>query len=128
MKDLNKDKEILSYIAPNGKRIAARCKKDVIIKRGWYDYLMQRYDDNTSIRTPELFLREILHRLENGIEIVPKCRVCGKPLIFADKRYPTFCSKKCANSDPEILEKNKLHTSEAMKKYHEQKRMKNDSK
>lgn len=57
-------------------------------------YLYNRFndiDDNTTIS-------EILYRICNKIEVVPKCPVCGKRLQFKSK-YGVFCSRKCKYSD-----------------------------
>lgn len=129
MTDIKKDKEILNYVAPEGKLIAARSRKDLMEKRGWYNYLIERFSDVSNPSTDKkYYLREILYRLAYNIEIVPKCKVCGKPVVFRDKGFAEHCSKTCASNDPEVLARNKENVSIGMKKHHELKRLENDTK
>ena len=41
------DKIILDYIAPNGKLIAQRCSEHSLKKQNFYDYIINRYNNNT---------------------------------------------------------------------------------
>lgn len=118
MTDKNKDQEILNYIRPNGKLIPQRCLQSILKKNGWYDYLLQRYDNNTLKDTlnQKLLWREILYRLANNIEEPPRCKTCGKILTFSGTNYPVFCSKHCANIDPDVLAKNKAAVANSLKK------------
>lgn len=114
------DKEILAYIAPEGKLISQRCLRNVLIKRGWYDYLKHRFNDLSGhSEEKQLFIGEILHRLVNHIENRPKCKICGNPVIFK-AGYPTYCSRKCANADPEVLAKNKAGVSRTQSKNYQE--------
>ena len=124
MIDKNKDQEILDYIKPNGKLIPQRCLQSVHEKRGWYNYLMQRYDNNTLANSPnkKMLWREILYRLANNIEEPPRCKTCGKVVPFYDGDYATFCSKHCANIDSEVLAKNKAGVTKGLKKVYEERK------
>ena len=116
MIDKNKDKEILNYLTnEKGNLMSGRCGAPHLQKKGYLDYLMQRYNDNT-VKTDKV-LSEILYRLKRNIEVVPTCPVCGKSIIFDEisKNYQTWCSRKCANNDPEVLEKNRQGVSKSLK-------------
>ena len=97
--------EILKFMAPEGKLIPQRCLKSVLMKHGFLDYLMTRYTDLSLQESDKEHLREILYRMINHIEIRPLCKVCGKPLVFSNNQYLTYCSRKCSNNDPETLQK-----------------------
>ena len=122
MIDKNIDQDILSYIAPDGKLIAQRCIRSVMQKHNWYDYLLQRYTDNTSESGTKDEWREIIYRLFNSIDEPPKCKTCGKTIKFNDGSYAKFCSKHCANIDPEVLEKNRTGVSVGMKKVYSERK------
>lgn len=114
MKNEQLDKEILDHLTGlNGRLMAGRCGVDYLRKKGYLDYLMQRYSDNSSKK--EYPIAEILHRLKRGIEIAPVCPVCGAPIDFdREKMYKTWCSRKCANNDPTIKEKNSKSVSKVL--------------
>lgn len=123
MVDKEKDKQILNYIAPNGKLISQRCLKVVIEKQGFYDYLKQRYSDLSSKESEgSSFLKEIIYRLFNHIEERPVCKICGSLLTFKEGKYPTYCSQKCTNSDPEVLNKNRIGVSKALKEAYQERK------
>ena len=95
MKDIN-DEYIKSFLMPNGIVISHYTNEKYINKHNpeILTYLYNRFndiDDNTTIS-------EILYRICNKIEVVPKCPVCGKRLQFKSK-YGVFCSRKCKYSD-----------------------------
>ena len=95
MKDIN-DEYIKSFFMPNGIVISHYTNEKYINKHNpeILTYLYNRFndiDDNTTIS-------EILYRICNKIEVVPKCPVCGKRLQFKSK-YGVFCSRKCKYSD-----------------------------
>ena len=115
MVNLNLEKTILNTIAPKGKFVNARCTKAFLEKRGWLQYLHQRYTDNT-VSDEKIQLREILYRLLNNIDSVPKCKICGKPIVFNSKIYSNYCSQECINKDPEVLAKNSKSNSETQTK------------
>lgn len=69
MKDENLEKEFFDYILDeNGKIIAQRTLANVLDKRGYKDYLLQRYDD-LSATTEKEKLAEALYRITNNIGV-----------------------------------------------------------
>lgn len=113
-----KDQEIFNFIKPNEKLIPYRCRKEEFKKRGWVDYMLQRYDNNSLANSldEKLIWKEIIYRFVHKIEEPPKCKTCGKTIIFHNNHYATFCSKHCSNTDPEVLAKNKAGVSRGLKK------------
>ena len=106
------DIEIKNYIiGNNGKVMPGRTNPIILGKRGYYDYLLQRYSDNTTTG-----MSETVYRLVNGVEEVPHCPVCGKPIVFKNKSYSNWCSPKCRNNDPAVLAKNKAGVSASLKR------------
>lgn len=101
------EEEIFKYIAPEGKLIPQRCVIRLLKKKNWYDYLKNLYPNLTYPEGDVKFIREVLYRLINNIDELPKCRTCGKTLHFSNDKFPIFCSKKCSNADPEVLERNR---------------------
>ena len=56
------------------------------------NYIKNRFNDSNNET-----ISELIYRIENKIEEIPKCPVCGK-LVKYDKNkkhYRTFCSKEC---------------------------------
>ena len=93
--------------------MSGRTSETYLKKHGLYERLICLYSDCNSIR-------EIIYRLLNDIAERPVCKVCGKPVQFYVNHYPIFCSKKCVNSDPEVLAKNKAGVSKSLKKAYEE--------
>ena len=60
-------------------------------------------------------VRELIYRIENKLEEIPKCPVCGKPLAFYKRewKYKSFCSQECKNSDKgkEIIQQKTVKTN-----------------
>lgn len=57
------------------------------------EYLNNRFEDSASIQ-------ETLYRIEHGVEVKPKCPICGKPVEYVGKPsciWRTYCSNKCKN-------------------------------
>ena len=109
------DKIILDYIAPNGKLIASRCSANVLKKHNFYDYIINRYNNNTLSFGDEYYLRECLYRLVNNIETPPVCKTCGNIVKFCYTKYPTYCSRSCSNNDEDILKKISESCSKSLK-------------
>lgn len=103
----------------NGNFIPSKTTKTYLKKMGYFKYLMCKYDDNSTDK-----IIEILYRIKNDIDMIPCCKSCGNPVVYNiyKKRYPTYCSKKCANSDPEVLRKNAESVSKANKKAYEERK------
>lgn len=114
------EKRIIANLTDkSGNFIAQKINERYLKKIGYYEYLINRYNDNTTDK-----LIEILHRIKNDIDVVPRCKGCGNPVVYSRnvKGYPTYCSKKCANSDPEVLRKNAESVSKANKKAYEERK------
>lgn len=108
------ENEIREYlVGSNGKMIAARALPNVLKKRGYYDYLLQRYSDNTTTE-----FCETLYRFVNNIDEIPVCPECGKRITFslANRIYPNWCSPKCRNNSAEVKKKNASGVSKSLKK------------
>lgn len=106
------DKEILNQLLDkNGIAIPGRTNKDQLVKRGYYDYIINRYTDREGMS-----IKEILYRMRDGIDVAPICS-CGNPVRFSkhDMKYSKWCSRKCQNSDPEMREINARKISEYRK-------------
>ena len=97
------DKIVLDYIAPNGKLIASRCSAYVLKKHNFYEYIINRYSNNTLSIEDKHYLRECLYRLVNNIENPPVCKTCGNMIKFSYTYYTTYCSKYCSNNDEDVL-------------------------
>lgn len=106
------DDEILKFFSSNGKITSKRTSKGYICKYNpnLLDILYNRFSDTTH-DTPII---EILYRIKNGIEEVPKCPICGNPIKYTSGvGYFTYCSQACSKS-PEALERWKKKTHETM--------------
>lgn len=114
MEDPGIEQNIIAYCTDGGKLIPQRCTIPVLKRRGWYGYLLHRYGDNVSC-SDKLRVSESLYRIVNGIETAPKCKICGGPVKYTPARgYADFCSKKCQNTDPAVLEKNRSGVSKSL--------------
>lgn len=113
------DKDILDYIAPEGVLIPQRCLASVLKKHGFYEYVLNRYDDNSLDKNDKFYLRETLYRMVHHIEKRPVCKICGKPLVFTNNSYPNYCSRACSNKDEEVLKKISVSCSNSLKSAYE---------
>ena len=98
------DKEILKLVKTStGKFNNRRLTKEYLVSQGVYDYVINRYNDNSTD-----LLMEVFYRMENGLEEIPKCKSCGNPIKFnpSTRKYATFCSQKCSQNDPDIKKHN----------------------
>ena len=109
------DKIVLDYIAPNGKLIASRCSANVLKKHNFYDYIINRYNNNTLNIEDKHYLRECLYRLVNNIETPPVCKTCGNSIKFSYTKYPIYCSRYCSNHDVDVLKKISESCSKSLK-------------
>ena len=87
--------------SPTKKYIIEKRCNDKVIKRDFpefYKYILDNF--------PCKLFSEKLYRYYNNIIETPKC-TCGKDLRFLDfkRGYQTHCSRKCANSNKEKIEK-----------------------
>lgn len=106
------DDIILSYITKDGVIVPQRCNERVFKSRGWYDYVVGRYDDNTTNT-----FRESMYRLIHGIEETPTCCVCGKQMVFdvEERRFKTTCccdDKEINLDDKSVSKRKKMHHNE----------------
>lgn len=109
MIDLEKDKEIILYVTNNtNKIIPARANKKVLLKLNYLNYITNRYSDSES-------LSESLYRLVFNIEDRPKCKICGGKVKYSSGKFSNYCSPKCRNNDPYVIEKNKKGVSMSLK-------------
>lgn len=94
---INNDEECIEFYNQNlkgkGLKIISLNKKCP----DFLTYIRNRFTDTTSNE----MVRELIYRIENKLEEIPKCPVCGKPLAFYKRewKYKSFCSKQCKNSD-----------------------------
>lgn len=108
-----RDKEILDVLVDkSGKIIPQRTRDGYLKKYGYYDYLINRYHDRE-----DMTIREIVYRMYNDFEEIPKCQNCGNPVMYvwAKGEYSKWCSKKCQNSDPVMKAINAQKVSEYRK-------------
>lgn len=56
------------------------------------EYLLNRFKDNKNNN-----LSELIYRIKNNIEEIPKCLICGKPTYYRNGTigYSLTCSKEC---------------------------------
>lgn len=113
------DKNVLEYIAEKGNLIPSRCVKSVLIKHGFYHYIMNRYSNNTLSKDDKNYLKESIYRIYHNIEEPPRCKMCGSSILFKNNTYTCYCSRKCANSDPSVINKISQSCSLSLKKAYE---------
>ena len=95
MINIELEKEILNYID----RLKNGIKWNKLPKK-YENYLLQRYNDNSSVEL-KLCLKESYLRIKNNIDEIPKCPICNNPLKFFGSKYApyyTSCGNKiCSN-------------------------------
>ena len=84
----------------NGRLPTKRLKEEFIKREASniWDYIWKRFDDIDE----ETTVAELVYRIKNKIEILPKCPVCNRRMPFKSNYSATFCSKKCADSQEGI--------------------------
>jgi hypothetical protein len=90
----------------NNKILPQRANINYLKNNGLFGYVNSFFDDSYSIQ-------EKLYCLIYDC-VRPKCKICGKDIKFSHG-YNTYCSRKCVNKDPAILEKNKKSVSVSLK-------------
>ena len=74
----------------------------------FYEYIIEHYPQ-------DIQFKEKLWLYRNGLNEPPVCKVCGLPVKFtSNDKYSTYCSSKCANNDPDKIDKTKQNN---LKKY-----------
>ena len=58
------------------------------------NYLLNRFKDTIE----STGIVEIVYRIINHLEEIPKCIICGKPASFYGTYYFKYCSKQCSSS------------------------------
>lgn len=108
---INNDEECIEFYNQNlkgkGLKIISLNKKCP----DFLTYIRNRFNDTTGNE----MVRELIYRIENKLEEIPKCPVCGKPLAFYKRewKYKSFCSQECKNSDKgkEIIQQKTVKTN-----------------
>ena len=105
------DKQIIidKFINNKGKIIGQRTNINYLKKHGYYDYLINYYNDSVSIK-------ETIYRIYHNLDTRPVCKMCGKPVNLHNYGFSTYCSKKCQNTDPDMLKINSLQVSKSLTK------------
>ncbi len=95
----------LPFIVPDWDNIkGTRTMSEPGIKKHYpkfYQYILDNYPK-------DIPFRERLWLYRNNLTERPTCKVCGGPVrLTSNDHYSTYCSLKCANSDPDKKEKTK---------------------
>ena len=102
MINIELEKEILNYVT--------KLKNGINwnkLPKEYEDYLLQRYNDNSSTELKS-YLKESYLRIKNNINEIPKCPICGKLSKFYGSKYIIYapsCGNKicsCSKIDPSI--------------------------
>ena len=95
---INNDEECIEFYNQNlkGKKFSIKYieQKYPIFN----NYVRHRFTDITG----EEKFKDLIYRIENKLEEIPKCPICGKSLKFINTnppKYQTYCSNKCKYSD-----------------------------
>lgn len=111
------DSEILKYFVCEKRNaiISARINRINLKKNTpqYKEYLENRYVDFRGDYC------EVVYRIANGIEKIPVCKKCGKPLKyhgFKESSYGTWCSSKCQLSDENFIKDREEKISEEKRK------------
>ena len=96
---IDDDYILKNFLDKNGNPNKRKLGKD-LLDNDVYTYLTTRF---ASFCT----LSEVVWRIKNKIENLPKCKNCGKELKFyrISKPFLTYCSNKCKNSDVNHINK-----------------------
>lgn len=100
------------FLNENGKLIPQRTTEKYVKDKGLYEFIINYYSDSES-------LSESIYRICFDVDIRPVCKHCGGHVKYKIGSFSTFCSKKCVNSDPEVLQKNKENVSKSLKHAYE---------
>ncbi len=88
------DKTVIDYVVKDGKLLNGNFKITNLKNTGIYDYIRNRFKDTKETTNTN----EIIYRIINHIEEIPKCPVCNKPLGFLNAQvgYSRTC-KDCSD-------------------------------
>jgi len=99
---------IKNILLKEGKLVPQRCHKNYLIKHKLYNFINDQYDNS-------YLLNEKIYLIINNLSSKPRCKTCNQELNY-NNGYSLFCSRKCSNADPEVLEKNRKNVSKSLKK------------
>lgn len=77
------------------------------------EYLLNRFKDTNESTS----IVEIVYRIINHLEEVPKCIICGRPCAFGNGIYSKYCSKQCSSSKDARQLQYKLRSNALLKNY-----------
>lgn len=116
---INNDKGLFDIILCKRKdgtfgKLSGKALKLYFANKEIYDYINNRYNDLAGTNDMDIFY-EVVYRLRNNIEVIPKCASCGKPVRLHHTGncyyYSNDCSRECrykilkAKRDKTIKEK-----------------------
>lgn len=100
---MNNDKKLLNIICTKNKDGKfSKLKKNVLNiyfnDEEVYNYVKNRYTDISSTDDKNIFY-EVVYRIRNNIDIIPRCIICNKPVRFHHCGnqfwYSNDCSREC---------------------------------
>ena len=99
---IDDDYILKNFLDKNGNPNKRKLGKD-LLDNDVYTYLTTRF---ASFNT----LSEVVWRIKNKIENLPKCKNCGKELKFCriSKPFLTYCSNKCKSAQRRKSGKDKI--------------------
>jgi very-short-patch-repair endonuclease/endogenous inhibitor of DNA gyrase (YacG/DUF329 family) len=100
--------KIKTLLVNNGKIIPQRCNISFLKKHNIYEFINNSFNDSYS-------LSEKIYCIIYDLTERKTCKICGNDIKF-NHGYGIFCSRKCSNSDINVLNKNKLGVSKSLKK------------
>ena len=103
--------KIKELLLKNEKLIPQRLNKNFLIKNDIYDYINSQYDDTYT-------LSEKIYCLTHDLLSRNKCTECNNEIKF-NHGYAKYCSRKCANNNIEVIEKNRKNVSISLLKAYE---------
>lgn len=97
------------FLTTDGKIIAGRISENYVKKNDkLYEFLNSSFDNTYS-------LSEKIYCLTHDLSSRPLCKTCSSEIKF-NHGYSIFCSRKCSNADPLVLDKNSKGVSISLKR------------
>ena len=90
----------------NNRIIPQRTREHYLKKHDLIDFINNSFDDTYSLIEKIYCITHDCNR--------PLCKHCNKEIKF-NYGYANFCSPKCRNNDPDVLNKNKIGVSKSLK-------------
>ena len=97
------------FLNDKGKLIPQRTTEKYLRDHNLYDFVTTYYTDSKS-------LSESIYRICFDIDVRPTCKVCGREVSYTIGNFSTFCSRKCLNHDPNVLQKKQRRSIKIIKK------------